>query len=206
MQDAPRLFARLEDVSFDRYEGLLFDCDGTLADTMPLHYEAWSATLAPHRVVFPRDRYFSMAGMPTRAILEALSAEQGIPLDFDALLPIKENHFLARMGRVRAIEPVVAVARAARGKTAIAVVSGGVRSAVVRTLETIGVDQWFSAVITAEDTLRGKPDPAPFLLAAERAGVDPRRCLVFEDGGPGFESARRAGMDAVDVRSSYVAF
>lgn len=203
MHDAPRLFARLEDAPWDRYDGLLFDCDGTLADTMPLHYEAWAATLAPHRVLFPRDRYFSMAGMPTRAILEALSAEQGIPLDFDALLPIKENHFLARMDRVRAIEPVVAVARVARGRTPIAVVSGGVRKAVERTLETIGVHRWFCAIVTAEDTARGKPDPSPFLLAAERAGVDARRCLVFEDGGPGFESARRAGMDAVDVRTSY---
>jgi beta-phosphoglucomutase-like phosphatase (HAD superfamily) len=205
MTDRPRLFERLADVAWDSYEGLLFDCDGTLADTMPLHFEAWEETLRPSGLVFPRDRYFSMAGMPTRAILGELSREQGIAVDYERLLPLKEERFLARLGRVRPVSPVVDVARAARGSVPMAVVSGGVRRAVERTLQLIGVHEWFCAIVTAEDTTHGKPDPAPFLLAASRAGVDPRRCLVFEDGAPGFESARRAGMDAVDVRSSYEA-
>lgn len=200
MTAPPRVFPRLAGVPYDAYEALLFDCDGTLADTMPLHYEAWRATLEPRGVVFARERYLALAGMPTAEILRLLSTEQGIPLDFETLLPEKEERFLGLAERVRPIEPVLAVARAARGRTPMAVVSGGIREAVLRTLDLIGARDWFASVVTAEDTPRGKPDPAPFLLAALRTGAPPRRCLVFEDGALGIEAATRAGMDVVDVR------
>jgi beta-phosphoglucomutase-like phosphatase (HAD superfamily) len=181
------------------YQALLFDCDGTLADTMPLHYEAWHQVLAPRGVVFARDRYLQLAGMPTREILGLLSSEQGIPLDFDELLPLKEGFFLKGIDRTLPIEPVVALARRFQGLMPLGVVSGGVRRAVERTLGTLAISTWFGAVVTAEDTLRGKPDPAPFLLCAERLGVEPGRCLVFEDAPLGFEAAERAGMDVVDI-------
>jgi beta-phosphoglucomutase-like phosphatase (HAD superfamily) len=196
----PRVFRSLADAPLDAYGALLFDCDGTLADTMPTHYEAWRETLAPLRVDFPRDRYMALAGMPTRRILALLAEEQGVPLDFDALLPAKEEAFLKRLRDVRPIAPVVEAARVRRGKTPMAVVSGGVRVAVERTLTGLGILEWFVAVVTAEDTAEGKPEPAPFLLAAKKTDVAPSRCLVFEDGDLGLESARRAGMDAVDVR------
>ena len=201
MTATPRVFTRLTDVPWDRYHGLLFDCDGTLADTMPLHYEAWLEALKPTGVDFPRARYMSLAGMPTKQILRTLSAEQGIPLDYEALLPKKEDLFLALLREVRGIEPVIDVARRSRGTVPMAVVSGGIRRAVELTLQAVGVHGWFCAIVTAEDTEHGKPHPDPFLLAAERAGVAAAdRCLVFEDGDLGLESARRAGMDAVDVR------
>jgi beta-phosphoglucomutase-like phosphatase (HAD superfamily) len=202
MPAPPRVITTFDERVFEPYDGLLFDCDGTLADTMPLHFEAWRKTLEPRGVTFTRERYMALAGMPTGEILRLLAGEQGIPLDFDALLPEKEGHFLSQAHLARPIERVVALARSARGTRPMAVVSGGVRRAVERTLQTLGIHGWFCAIITAEDTRAGKPDPAPFLLAAERIGADASRCLVFEDGELGIESAQRAGMDVVDVRGT----
>src|SRR5688500_16157474 len=115
------------------YDALLFDCDGTLADTMPLHYEAWNRVLTPRGVVFARERYLELAGMPTRQILGLRSSEQGIPLDFDELLPLQEGYFLQGAERTTPIEPVIAIARQFNGSNPMGVVSGGIRRAVDRT-------------------------------------------------------------------------
>ncbi len=182
------------------YDALLFDCDGTLADTMPLHYTAWKRVLEPFGVVFEENRYFSLAGMPTRHILATLSKEQGIPLNFDELVHVKERYFLEIVDRLAPFEPVLALARAFHGTKPMAVVSGGIRRAVERTLNHLAIRAWFGAVVTAEDTPSGKPHPEPFLIAAQRLNVNPARCLAFEDAQLGFESALSAGMDVVDVR------
>ncbi len=182
------------------YAGLLFDCDGTLADTMDLHFRAWTKVLVPLGVRFEQERYFSLAGMPTRHILGLLAQEQGIPLDFDVLLPLKEKLFLEDVLEAEPVEPVVAIARHYQGGKPMGVVSGGIRHAVELTLARLGIDGWFGTVVTADDTPRGKPHPDPFRLAAERLRVDPAKCLAFEDADLGLESALAAGMDVVDVR------
>lgn len=181
---------------------LLFDLDGTLADTMPLHYDAWRAILDERGVVLERERYLALAGVPTRTILATLSEEQGVPLDYDALLVRKEALYLEQVHRAVPLDPAISLARAFHGRKPMAIVSGGVRRAVRRTLDLIRATAWFDTVVTAEDTERGKPHPAPFLLAATRLGVDPRGCLVFEDGDPGLEAARAAQMETVDVRGT----
>lgn len=183
-----------------RADALLFDLDGTLADTMPLHYEAWQAILRDRGVTLDRNRYFSMAGVPTRRILEVLSAEQGVPLEFDELVVLKEALFLEQAHRAVPLDPAYSIASSFRGRKKMAIVTGGVRRAVSRTLSLIRATEFFPTVVTAEDTARGKPDPAPFLLAAERLAVDPERCLVFEDGDPGIQAAVAARMQVIDVR------
>jgi beta-phosphoglucomutase-like phosphatase (HAD superfamily) len=179
---------------------LLFDLDGTLADTMPIHLDAWQRVLAERGVVLERERYFAMAGIPTRRILRILSDELSVPLDFDELVVLKESLFLEQAHRALPIEPWFSLARDHVGRKPMAIVSGGIRRSVTRTLERIGAASFFSTVITAEDTENGKPDPAPFLLAAARLGVKAGGCLVFEDGDPGIQAARAAGMDIIDVR------
>jgi beta-phosphoglucomutase-like phosphatase (HAD superfamily) len=183
-----------------RAGALLFDLDGTLADTMPMHLEAWQRVLGERGITLDRERYLSMAGVPTRTILRTLGDELGVLLDFDELVVRKEALFLAEAHRASPIEPWFSIARDHARRKPMAIVSGGIRRSVARTLDQIGAAAFFPTVITAEDTERGKPDPAPFLLAASRLGAHPAECLVFEDGEPGIRAARAAGMQVVDVR------
>ena len=179
---------------------LIFDCDGTLADTMPAHYQAWQEILQPLGMKFPVDRFYAMGGVPTDKIVVFLANEAGQPVDVDALVKAKSEAFVRKMTEIRPIEKVVEIARQARGKQPMAVASGGTRPMVEMTLAKIGVLEWFKVVVTAEDTARHKPEPDVFLEAARQLAVDPTSCTVYEDTDLGIEAARRAGMRWVDVR------
>ncbi len=182
--------------------GLIFDCDGTLADTMPIHYRAWRRIFDPSGVPFPEERFYQLGGMPTLKIIQLMSAETGIELgDPIALTHAKEAAFLDRLAEVEPIPRVVEIARAHRGVLPIAVATGGYRAVIEKTLDFIGIRHWFEAMVCAEDTPRHKPEPDVFLEAARRLGnLEPSRCAVFEDTDIGMEAARRAGMIGVDVR------
>lgn len=182
--------------------GLIFDCDGTLADTMPAHYRAWTTMLDRYGIPFPEDRFYAMGGMPTERIIRVLAAEAGIPVDdVERMVHEKESAFLANLHAVRPLEMVVAVAAEHRGRLPLAVASGGYRDTITRTLDQLGIRGWFDALVTAEDTPRHKPEPDVFLEAARRLGVGAAACVVFEDTDIGLEAARRAGMASVDVRT-----
>jgi beta-phosphoglucomutase family hydrolase len=179
---------------------LIFDCDGTLADTMPAHYQAWQEVLEPMGLTFPMDRFYAMGGMPTDKIVVYLANQAGKPVDVDAMVQAKSEAFVRKMSEIRPIEKVVEIARRARGQQPMAVASGGTRPMVEMTLAKIGVLEWFPVVVTAEDTVRHKPEPDVFLEAARRLGVPPAECIVYEDTDLGLEAARRAGMRGVDIR------
>ena len=182
--------------------GLIFDCDGTLADTMPAHYRAWTSMLGRYGIPFPEARFYAMGGMPTAAIIRVLAAEVGVMVeDVERMVLEKEAAFLESLHAVRPLELVVEVAAAYRGKLPLAVASGGYRETITRTLDRLGLRDWFDTVVTAEDTPRHKPDPDVFLEAARRLGVPAAGCVVFEDTDIGLEAARRAGMPGVDVRA-----
>ena len=182
--------------------GLIFDCDGTLADTMPLHHRAWVAMLTPHGIPFPAARFYQLGGMPTAQIIGVLSVESGVAVaDLDGMVHAKESAFLEFLSEVAPIAEVVAVAGAYRGRLPMAVASGGYRAVVLQTLAKVGVGDWFDALVCAEDTARHKPEPDVFLEAARRLGVPAEACVVFEDTDIGLEAAARAGMAAVDVRA-----
>ena len=185
----------------DGTRGLIFDCDGTLADTMPLHYRAWSKLFARLDLRFPESRFYALGGVPTGRIIGIVAAEHGVTLDepIEQLVAEKEGHFLTLIGEVRPVPAVWAIATEWRGRLPMAVASGGYRDVVGRTLDAIGAD-WFDAVVCAEDTALHKPDPDVFLEAARRLGVPAGACVVFEDTDIGVEAARRAGMMWVDVR------
>lgn len=181
--------------------GLIFDCDGTLADTMPAHFRAWTAMLAPFGIPFPEERFYAMGGMPTDRIIRALAADANVEVDdVDAMTEEKERLFVDNIDGVAPIVPVVEIAAAHRGRLPMAVASGGYREVVGRTIERLGIRDWFEAMVTAEDTERHKPEPDVFLEAAKRLGVAADACVVFEDTDLGLEAARLAGMLGVDVR------
>lgn len=183
------------------HAALLFDCDGTLADTMPAHYVAWLEVTRAHGITFDEDRFYAMGGRPTRDIVATLAGEAGITIDLDRAVHAKEQSFLGQLPRVEAIDPVVDVVRRCRGRIPVAVVTGGHRAVCERILAHVGLGGVFDTIVASEDTRRHKPEPEPFLEAARRLAVEPARCVVWEDSDLGIEAARRAGMDWVDVRS-----
>ena len=181
-------------------QALIFDCDGTLTDSMRAHYMAWREALVEFGMDLNEQRFYSHSGTPSRRVIPMLAAEQGVQLDFDAANERKEAAFMRSLHLLEPIEPIVEVARSHRGQLPMAVASGGVRRLVHEQLRHIRILDWFDTIVTAEDTERHKPDPDVFLEAADRLGVDPKRCRVYEDGDAGIEAARRAGMECVDIR------
>ena len=180
---------------------LIFDCDGTITDSMPVHYLSWHATLSRHGVVFEEDRFYALGGMPTDKIIAMLSTEQGVPLDAMRIAAEKEADFLSVIHLIEAIEPVARVIRENYGRTKMAVASGGWTAVVRRQLEQINYLHYFDAIVCAEDTERHKPEPDCFLEAARRLGAQPQHCVVYEDSDLGIEAAKRAGMQWIDVRA-----
>lgn len=181
-------------------QGLIFDCDGTLADTMPLHWRVWRALAQKHNFHFPEERFYSFGGVPTRDILKQLGEEQGIPLDYLAIAREKEAGYLPLIAQVEPINAVVAIAREHRGKVPMAVASGGTRRVIEQVLGHLGIRELFAAVVTSEDVVQQKPAPDIFLEAARRIGVPPAACRAYEDTDLGMQAIRAAGMEAVDVR------
>ena len=180
--------------------GLIFDCDGTLADTMPLHWIAWSSITKKYGLHFPEDRFYSLGGVPSRDILKMLSEEQNIPLDHLAVALEKENAYLPLLPQVRPVHEIVAIAKENHGQLPMAVASGGVKPIITQVLEHLGIRHLFQAIVTSEDVRRQKPAPDIFLEAARLIGIPPQECRAFEDTDLGMQAIRDAGMDAVDVR------
>jgi beta-phosphoglucomutase family hydrolase len=181
-------------------KGLVFDCDGTLADTMPLHWRAWQVIAAKYKLHFPQDRFYSLGGVPSRDILKMLAEEQGVPLDYLKAAHEKENAYLPLMAQVEPIHAVVDIAKANYGKIPMAVASGGTQKIIVQVLEHLKIRHLFNAVVTSEMVVNQKPAPDIFLEAARLIGVEPKFCRAYEDTDLGMQAIRSAGMDAVDVR------
>jgi HAD superfamily hydrolase (TIGR01509 family) len=182
------------------FDAFLFDCDGTLADTMPLHYRAWRSTLDPLGAEYPEELFYEWGGTPTREIVALLNDRNGVAMPVEATARHKEEAFLALLGEATPIESVMGIARAriAAGQGA-AVVTGGTRRVTERILQTIGAANLFSTLVTSEDVAHGKPAPDCYLEAARRLGATPPSCLVFEDTRIGLAAATAAGMQAVHV-------
>lgn len=180
--------------------GLIFDCDGTLAHTMPLHWRAWQRVAERHRFHITEERFYSLAGIPSRDILRDLGREQR--LDFDPLVVAreKEQEYLALLPQVGPIDRILGIARAQHGRLPMAVASGGTRHIIERVLAHLRIREWFGVVVTSEDVTRQKPAPDIFLEAARRLGVPPAACLAYEDADLGLQAIRAAGMQAIDVR------
>jgi beta-phosphoglucomutase family hydrolase len=184
--------------------GIIFDCDGTLADTMPLHWRAWQVIAKRHGFSLPEERFYSLGGVPSRDILRVLSKEQGVPLDPLAVAREKEAVYLPLIAQVEPINTVVGVARENYGKIPLAVASGGTKSIIEQVLEHLGIRELFQAIVTSEDIVNQKPAPDIFLEAARRLGVPPQFCRAYEDTDLGMKAIQAAGMEAVDVRKLLV--
>jgi HAD superfamily hydrolase (TIGR01509 family) len=182
------------------FAGYIFDVDGTLADTMPLHYRAWRRILQERGMDLSEDLLYELGGKPTLQIFEFLKDTRGLEVvDARAAAELKEQYFLEFLKEVRPIDEVVEIAKQAYGKVPMAVATGGLRKYVEITLDTLGIRYLFATLVCVEDYARAKPFPDPFLEAARRLNLEPQQCLVFEDSPLGIEAAQAAGMQYVVV-------
>jgi beta-phosphoglucomutase-like phosphatase (HAD superfamily) len=184
-----------------RFGALLFDCDGTLAETAELHHYALTAALKKLGHDLPRQWYLDRIGLSLDGLLVEFKDLCGIRLAPDDISPVQEPIYCGNTSMIREIDIVTAIVRTNAGKIPMAVVSSSSRSMVMATLDALQLTPFFSTVVTAEDVVNPKPAPDGFLKAAQRLQIEPSRCLVFEDSVQGFDAAKRANMTLKDVRS-----
>jgi HAD superfamily hydrolase (TIGR01509 family) len=181
-------------------KGLIFDCDGTLVDSMPLHMQAWKHAITAMGGFWDLDFFSSQKGMPERDIVNLYNSKFGVRFDPVDIVRIKHRYFHENSSEFKPIPHVVAIAQEYRNLLPMAVASGGTRENVILELKAIHLEDCFSTILTADDDIKPKPAPDLFLEAAKRIGIAPEYCQVFEDGDLGLEAARLAGMLATDVR------
>lgn len=184
-----------------RFAAYLFDCDGTIVDSMPLHFVAWQTALAEWNCPFPEDLFYSWGGKTVPEIITTLNVMHRLNMPVESLGIRKENLYFDLLPTLKAVPEVLAHIDLHYGRIPFGVVSGSHRESVIRSLTTVGLLDRFHTIVAAEDYAQSKPAPDGFLLAAERLGVMPEDCLVFEDTFLGLQAAEAAGMASVLVPS-----
>jgi beta-phosphoglucomutase family hydrolase len=187
---------KLPEGTFGAY---LFDCDGTIADSMPLHYLAWKKALGEWKCEFDEKLFYAWGGMPVAEIVSTLNQKHGLNMPVEAVSRRKESLYFELLPQLKAVPEVLEHIEAGYGRTPFAVVSGSTRESVIASLESLNLLDRFDTLVCAGDYKNSKPDPEAFLLAASRLGVEPARCLVFEDTEMGIQAATAAGMASVKV-------
>ena len=183
------------------FRAYLFDCDGTVADSMPLHYIGWQSALAEWNCPFDEDLFYAWGGVPPAEVIAKLNRMHGLQMPVEAVAERKEKHYYELLHTLEPIEEVLEHIHAMHRVIPFAVVSGSTRESITKSLNAIGLLDKFDLIVGSEDYTRSKPAPDPFLTAARLLGVNPENCLVFEDAEIGIQSAKAAGMAWVRVPS-----
>lgn len=183
------------------FQAYIFDCDGTLVDSMPLHYIAWVEALKRHDAPFEftEEEFYAHAGIKEQDVVKILNVKHGTNIDPVSVDELKMEIFRERIPEVQTVGPVAEFAKSLYGRFPMAVASGSEEPTVRGCLEATGLLHLFETIITPKLVKQGKPAPDMFLLAAERMGMAPSECLVLEDGNSGLEAAKAAGMQAVFI-------
>jgi HAD superfamily hydrolase (TIGR01509 family) len=181
------------------FRAYLFDCDGTIADSMPLHYIAWKQALGEWNCAFEEKLFYEWGGMPIVEIVTTLNKQRGLNMPVEKVAQRKENLYFRLLPRLKAVPEVLEHIEAKHGQVPFAVVSGSALDSVTASLTTLNLFDRFATLVCAGDYKRSKPDPEGFLLAASRLDVAPESCLVFEDTDMGIQAATAAGMASVRV-------
>ncbi|HEY8272649.1 MAG TPA: HAD family phosphatase [Pseudobdellovibrionaceae bacterium] len=185
------------------FKALLFDFDGTVADTMGAHLHAWNRGLANYNLSLSKEQHLAWAGRPTRMIVQLLNEMHKIEISIEEFLKQKEIHFFSSLHEVKEIRSVVEIVKHYHGTLPMAVVTGSRRAAVEKTLAHLGLTGYFNQLVCAEDYTHGKPAPECFLLGALRLDIEPKDCLAFEDAPLGIEAAKKAGMSCLHVNENH---
>jgi HAD superfamily hydrolase (TIGR01509 family) len=182
------------------FKAFLFDCDGTIADSMPLHFVVWTKALAEFGCNhFTHEFFYAMGGVPVAGIVAEINRRDGLAIPIDIFMARYDEIYFSMLPQLAAVPEVLEQIHARHGDIPFAVVSGSARESVTKSLETLGILPLFDTLVCAGDYAHGKPNPEPFLLAASRLGVEPSACLVFEDADAGIQAATAAGMAWVRI-------
>lgn len=184
-------------------KGLIFDLDGTLADTMPIHYIAWKNAAAKYSIDFTVELFGRLAGIPLYPTVVKLNELFGTSIDPKIMGDLKEDEYELNMHLTPEIKVVTDLVRKYHGIIPMAVGTGGSRRLALKTLDIIRLNGFFDVLVCSEDVTQFKPHPETFLKCAGLMGVDPKDCEVFEDGVLGIQAAKTAGMMVVDVTKYY---
>jgi len=181
------------------FKAYLFDCDGTIADSMPLHYIAWKKALGEWNCEFDEKLFYSWGGIPIAEIVSTLNQRHGLRMPVEVVAHRKESLYFELLPELKAVPEVFEHIEAQHGRIPFAVVSGSTRDSVTASLDSLHLLDRFDTLVCAGDYQKSKPDPEAFLLAAAKLGVAPQDCLVFEDTDMGIQAATAAGMASVKV-------
>ena len=181
------------------FKAYLFDCDGTVADSMPLHYIAWKKALGEWDCAFDEKLFYAWGGMPIVEIISTLNKDRGLSMPVEIVAKRKESLYFELLPELKVVPEVLQHIEAKYGQIPFAVVSGSDRDSVTASLTTLNLLDRFDTLVCAGDYRKSKPDPEAFLLAASRLAVAPESCLVFEDTDMGIQAASSAGMASVKV-------
>lgn len=181
-------------------KALIFDLDGTLSNSLPVHIETWDMVGEKYGFKFDPNIILELTGRPTIEFAKCIIERENVDADPNVLVKLKQQNFWDNAHKLIPVEEVTSIVKNYHGKLPMAVGTGaGAKSAEVQ-LKALGLTNYFNAVVSANDVQKHKPEPDTFLRCAELMGVDPQYCQVFEDGDLGIEAAKTAGMYVTDVR------
>ncbi len=189
----------LDNLTKGKYKALLYDCDGTLADNMHAHKMAYKEVASRYGIELDISIIDELAGWPTRLVANEISKRYNVLLP-DTFSQEKSSLFFEKY--IEHTQPIAYVTEHLKRNADdmhVGVVSGGSRTTVQKTLAVLDLTDYIEVLVCAGETPNGKPHPDPFLAAAEKLGVEPKECMVFEDGDPGVMAAQAAGMDWVRI-------
>lgn len=184
-------------------KALIFDLDGTLADTMPVHFLAYKHILSEYGIDFTPELFATLAGVPAVETIQKLNNQFGTNMDPEEIGHLKEREYEKMMHKMKPVEPVVDLLKKYHDKMPVSVGTGGYHRLAWKTLEILGLQDYFDILVSSEDVENTKPHPETFLKCAEKMGVPPQYCQVFEDGELGIQAADAAGMMSTLVTDFY---